>query len=338
MKKIGKPILVTEFGSSLYGTRLPTSDQDFKGIFIPRLEDLLLQKSVRTSYQENTKLDKKAKNTNEDQDMEWVTLHAFIRLCSEGQNLALDLLFTPPELWKSHDPLWTSLLKERPKLLCRKIQAIVGYTKQQAAKYGIKGSRLAAVRHVLEVLKKYPKEAKLNEVDQDKFQAELSGHSQIAFVYCRGPGSLEEKHLEVCNRKVPMHARFKYAVEVFQKIYDEYGHRARQAEINEGLDWKALMHAIRVAEQAKELLKTGFITFPRPEKDLLIEIRKGNLPFDQVAQMIENGLEEIEALSQTSTLPEEIDKEYWDSWLVQVYGEYVCSEMSLKKLPKSQIR
>jgi hypothetical protein len=127
-----------------------------------------------------------------------------------------------------------------------------------------------------------------------------------------------------------MHAKFKYAVEVFQRIYNEYGHRALQAEKNEGVDWKALMHAVRVAEQAKELLETGAITFPRPERELLLKIRQGDIAYDRVAEMIERGLEDIELLRQRSLLPEEVDEKYWDDWLVQVYGEYVSNQLGPK--------
>jgi predicted nucleotidyltransferase len=325
--KIGKRILVTDFGSTVYGTRVPSSDRDLKGLFIPTYEDILLQRAGYTSFQEDTKKDKRAKNTSEDLDMEWFTLQAFIRLCSEGQSLALDLLFTPDQFWKDYDPLWTHLVLNRSRLLCKKVTAIVGYCRQQAAKYGIKGSRLAAVKHVLQILKEYPSDLELNEVDLEQLKLQLGSNKHISFVYCRGPDSREELHLEVCNRKVPMHARFKYATEVFQRIYNEYGHRALLAEKNEGVDWKALMHAVRVAKQAKELLSTGVITFPRPEKELLLDIRQGRIPYHQAADLIEKGLEDVEALTRESQLPEEIDKCFWDSWLVQVYGEYVSNKL-----------
>lgn len=327
---IGKALLVTEFGSTIYGTRVPSSDQDFKGIFIPRHEDILLQRVVHTSFQEVTKKDKSAKNTCEDQDLEWITLQALIRLCSEGQSLAFDILFAPKQFWREYDPIWESLLLERTRLLCKKITAIAGYCRQQAAKYGIKGSRLASVRHALNVLSKYPSDSKLSEAPLDELKSEFRSEKHISFVNCRGPRSNEELHLEVCNRKVPIHAKFKYAIEVFQRIYNEYGHRALQAEKNEGIDWKALMHAVRVAEQAKELLETGFITFPRPERELLLKIRKGEVAYDRVAEMIEYGLDDIERLRQNSTLPEEVDLEYWDNRLVQIYSEYVINQIGSK--------
>jgi hypothetical protein len=163
----------------------------------------------------------------------------------------------------------------------------------------------------------------MNEVDLDQLKAEIGSVKHIAFVNCRGPLSSEELHLEVCNRKVPIHARFKFATEVFQRIYDQYGHRALQAEKNEGVDWKALMHAIRVTEEAKELLRTGNVTFPRPEREFLVRIRKGEVPYQEVAESIEMGIEEIEFLQQSSLLAESIDLDYWESWITKAYGEYV---------------
>lgn len=68
--------------------------------------------------------------------------------------------------------------------------------------------------------------------------------------------------LEVCNRKVQEHATLKEAHAMFKRIFDEYGQRALLAEKNEGVDWKAMMHATRVCHEAKELLLDHRITYP----------------------------------------------------------------------------
>jgi predicted nucleotidyltransferase len=321
--RIGKKLLLTEFGSSVYGTRTPTSDHDYKGIFVPHFEDILLQKVSKTSFQENTRTNLAARNSPTDSDLEWITLQAFIRLCSEGQSMAIDILFTPKSFWKEHSTEWEFIQQNRAKLLSQKISAIVGYCQQQAAKYGIKGSRLAAVRHALDVLKGYPQETKLNEVDLKKLKTDLGENKHISFVDSKTPAGIEEQHLEVCNRKVPIHANFKYALHVFGRIYEQYGERARQAEANEGVDWKALMHAVRVSEEAKELLTSRTVTFPRPERTLLLQIRNGELPYDEVAEKIEQGLQEVEDLQEISTLPKEMDMVFWEAWMIDVYGKHI---------------
>jgi putative nucleotidyltransferase with HDIG domain len=329
--RIGRKIFVTEIGSSIYGTRVPTSDRDFKGIFLPHYEDILLQRAGQTAIQDNSKKDPRARNTCADRDMEWISLHAFLRLCAEGQSMVLDMLFTPPHFWVAHDPLWSALLQERQKLLCKKITAIVGYCRQQAARYGIKGARLAAVRQVVQVLQRYPGQVKLNEVDFADFSADLGTSPHISFVFCRGPRDSEELHLQVCNRKVSMNARCSYALGIFKKIYDQYGERSRLAEAHEGVDWKALMHAIRVSAEAKELLTTGSISFPRPEREFLLSIRRGEIEYAAVVSLLETSLAEIEELRLTSSLPEEVDKAYWDQWLVRVYADWVDEQAAISR-------
>src|SRR4029077_8621342 len=43
-----------------------------------------------------------------------------------------------------------------------------------------------------------------------------------------------------------------------------------------GYDIKAAMHVIRLLNEGIELMRSGTITLPRPEKELLITIRTGN--------------------------------------------------------------
>ena len=80
---------------------------------------------------------------------------------------------------------------------------------------------------------------------------------------------------EVCGKKCMLTASIKHAREVIQNLLEGYGQRARAAERNEGVDWKALSHAVRVAHEAIELFDTGRITFPRPEAPHLLAIKQG---------------------------------------------------------------
>ena len=44
--KHGKLLLLTKSGSQLYGTNTPNSDTDYKGVYLPSKESLILQKTV----------------------------------------------------------------------------------------------------------------------------------------------------------------------------------------------------------------------------------------------------------------------------------------------------
>lgn len=318
-------ILLTEFGSCLYGTQVPNSDKDYRGIYLPNYSQILLGNAPKT-YKYNTKKDNTTKNTDKDIDKEVYSLQKYFNLLLEGQTVSLDILFSPEHHHFHTTDIWKVIKAYKHLFLHSGTSSFAGYCKTQANKYGIKGSRIAAVRKVLEWLSDKNDKSILMEQIPDILPPCLAGDEFISIVMCKAPNGSEEPHLEVCNRKVPFHAKIKYTRDVFQRIFDEYGKRSLQAEKNEGCDWKALMHAVRVCEEAKELLLTGNITFPRPEKELLLKIRKKELPYKEVASIIENGLEELTKLQEYSILPKQPKTEEVYELLEDIYANVVFNE------------
>lgn len=322
-----RPIIVTQFGSHVYGTNIPTSDHDYKGVFIPTARDIVLQRAPRQILT-NTKSDQTKRNTADDVDRENFSLHQYFKLLIEGQTPALDLLFTPEKWWVHGGgdiSEWMAIRRfAMNNLLHRGTAAFVGYTQQQAAKYGIKGSRVAAVRAFLEEIRvRTTGSEKLYEI-WPRLKAWAPGREHVEFVIIKNPAGVEEEYLSICNRKVNGHVTVKYANEIFTRIFEEWGERAKQAESNEGVDWKALMHAVRVAGEAEELLLTGKITFPRPDADFLLKIRTGQLAYKQVAEIIEGGLQKIAAAKEKSILPDEPNRKAADDFVYETYRREVA--------------
>lgn len=79
-----------KFGSHLYGTATSESDVDYKGVFLPSKEDILLG-NIPKNYSFSTKVNG-SKNNPDDIDVELYSLHYFIKLACEGQTVALDML------------------------------------------------------------------------------------------------------------------------------------------------------------------------------------------------------------------------------------------------------
>src|SRR6185369_4023115 len=100
-------------------------------------------------------------------------------------------------------------------------------------------------------------------------------------------------YLSVCDRLIPFTNKVKDALAVLNRLDENYGHRARMAATNEGIDWKALSHAVRVGKEAIELLNTGEIIFPRPDAELLLKIKLGQLAYAEVAELIEQVFEDL---------------------------------------------
>jgi predicted nucleotidyltransferase len=75
-----------------------------------------------------------------------------------------------------------------------------------------------------------------------------------------------------------------------------------------GYDTKAAMHGLRLLYECLELMTHKTITLPRPEKDLLIEIRSGAWTLDRVLAHAKVLAMEVEEAVAASPLPETVDR------------------------------
>lgn len=316
-----------KFGSHLYGTDTPASDLDFKGVYIPEAMDILLQR-VRGSISSKRPKGDGEKNYAGEQDEEVYSLQRYLGLLAEGQTVALDMLFAPAwAMTRPAHPIWLFIQDNRHRLVTRKSTAFIGYCRQQANKYGIKGSRVAASRAALALLnhglEAHGTVARLDAL-AEQIKATTIGAEHMALIDIEVPGRIV-RHWDVCNRKMPFTSSIKTARDIMRRLVDEYGHRALLAEQQEGVDWKALSHAVRVGHQALELLATGNVTFPLPNAVHILRIKKGELPYQQVATEIEDLFAAMEAASAMSPLPAEADEAFIDELVLEAYRSSVTA-------------
>lgn len=150
-------IMICEFGSHLYGTDTPESDTDYKGIFLPTKKEILLQK-VPKSIRADTKTSKKEgeKNTKDDIDIELYSLSYFIELCLKGETVGIDMLHCPDnKLVYKQTGIWDDIRLNRQKFYTNNLKGFVQYSRKQAARYGIKGSRIDTTQQIIKILKRY---------------------------------------------------------------------------------------------------------------------------------------------------------------------------------------
>jgi len=317
------PAVEMVFGSRLYGTATPESDTDIKGVFLPTAEEIVFGRADRTIHA-GTKSDQAAKNSPDDVDRELYSLRKFLGMVLSGQTVAVEMLFAPASAYISAPkPAWKTLVENRGRLISRNTKAFLGYVRRQAAKYGIKGSRVAAAREVVDILSQAPGTQQMTAMRPLLLVASASSeHIKLIEVeaYRDGP---KAEYLEVCDRKFMMSLRCDYVADSMQKIVDTYGQRALAAEKESGIDWKALSHAVRVAFQTHELLTTGELTLPRPEAHLLINIKLGQKKYVDVAKLIEKLATLVESSVPASVLPEEPDTEWAHRFDYEVHSEIV---------------
>jgi len=303
-------IVKMKFGSHLYGTSTPDSDLDYKGVFLPSKEEVLLNRIPKV-YSNSTKKGSEERNTSDDVDMEIYSLHYFLKLACEGQTVALDMLHAPDEMILVKSPAWDAIISNREKFYTKNLKAFIGYARRQAAKYGIKGSRLNAAFQVLELIKLVDPSEKLGACWDN-----LPTGDHCHFVE-RTPQGIRQ--YQVCGKIFQETQAVGYTIPILQRYHDEYGRRAREAAENKGIDWKAISHALRAAYQTRELLKDNTITFPLKNADFLLKVKKGELDYlTEVVPVLESLMDEVETLSTESKLPPKTNRKYWDSFLMIV--------------------
>lgn len=310
-----KILMSSIFGSKLYGTDNEESDTDLIGVFLPFKRDVLLQ---RVSHQYSIKREKKEgeKNTSEDVDIKVFSLYEFIKLACEGQTMALDMLHIPRELLYETSDIWDEIVKNRSKFYTKNLQAFVGYARRQAAKYGVKGSRLDAAKGFYELLLKYKSVGNVYDLKLRDIWNYIEPGEHIYFLENNANGI---EQVQVCGKIFQATSSISYVIPIIEKFYETYGERAKKAAKNEGIDWKAISHAVRAAFELKELLTEHTITFPLKEAKLVKNIKEGMMDYvTEASPLLEGLMDEIEILSAESNLQEKVDREFWDNFVLDV--------------------
>jgi len=325
-----KVLIKAMAGSHLFGTNTPESDKDYKGVFLPTKDEILLgqyKESVSVSTGDND-----SKNSSDDMDIEMYSLKKFFKMLDNGDTAALELLFTPEEFIIEKDPLWDEIIINRDQFLSCRVKAMIGYARQQANKYGIKGSRMGELSNCIEALKEIQKEFEFANPKLkhgwDLINDKLKDYDHVHFIelsMSNGTENTMTPALDILGKKFDYHCSFIYVLEILKKIYKNYGYRARQAKKNNGIDWKALSHAVRVSLQGVELLETGKITLPlkSAHQKVVRDIKMGEIDYKVVGENIEDLLNTLEKASKNSKLPERVDKEFLDGFMIDMHHRVI---------------
>lgn len=86
-----------------------------------------------------------------------------------------------------------------------------------------------------------------------------------------------------------------------------------------GFDTKAAMHGLRLLYECLELMTHKTITLPRPEKDLLIEVRSGEWTLEKVLAHAKKLSADVEMAVSSSPLPERVDRELISKLVAEVH-------------------
>ena len=112
------------------------------------------------------------------------------------------------------------------------------------------------------------------------------------------------------------------------------GKHGQRPELEEkfGYDVKAAMHVIRLLGEGIEYMSTGRITYPRPDKALLIDIRLGKFGKDEIADTAGHMFDDLKDAVAQSPLPEKVDRDKVSALVVETYLRHWGRAKSFKSV------
>ena len=347
IRKGGVIIFEAKMGSHAYGTNIPTSDVDLRGVFIQPLEDVL-----KYGYK-----DQVADKTN---DIVFYELKRFLELVKKNNPNILELLNAPEDCIIHKHPIYDLILEQSRHFVTKRCRhTFAGYAIEQIRKargynkkmnweeasmvrknvldfcYILKGPGTISLN---EWLKTY-NAVHVDEFDQRDFALAKVDHAHDVYALYKMPNRVDgggivkdpETSNDVQLTSIPKavaelsfmgHLTFnKDAYSTHCKRYREY-----QVWLNErnedrfkmnkdhgkNYDSKNMMHTFRLLKMAIEIAETGEINVRRSdeERKKLMKIRHGEYEYDNLIEEAEALIEQLDEKFDASILPDKIYDEF----------------------------
>lgn len=342
-----RTIYVTRHGSHAYGTSLPTSDLDLRGICI----------APREYYLGFAQVFEQAQQSNP--DLTIFELRKFMKLAADCNPNVLELLYTDEEDHLVTSPAFDQLRSVRDRFLSRR-------AKHTFSGYAV--SQLKRINIHYRWLKNPPKAAPVR-TDFGLPERTLIPADQIAAAMSAVTKKLDEwswqemEGLDDATRQAVKDEFARRLVEITQWHWSEveektwrsaanaigldtnfielldkerqYGARMKEwqsfqtwqktrnparAALEErfGYDTKHGMHLVRLMRMCREILEGRGVIVRRPDAAELLEIRAGAWTYERLIEWAQHQDDELEALAKTSPLPRSVDRHALDRLCAQL--------------------
>lgn len=330
-------------GSQAYGTSIPTSDIDYKGIFACEYQDLL-----GFNYKEQIEVSK---------DETIYEIKRFLQLAQSANPTMLELLYTPLDCVVHASKAATKLLFHREMFLTTACaNSFGGYAIAQIKKAGGLNKKMNYEKSRIE--RKTPldfcytlatdvyTEPLLSLLDKNDISQEncalvkldhfpncyaLYHHYDNGYDFSGliGPDSNEIRTCSVPNHLSPiaiLHFN-KDGYSMHCKDYKEYQtwletrntqRYVGTVEHGQQIDGKNLMHCRRLLDMAIEIATEGTINVRRPNAAELLKIRRGEVRLDELIEKAEEDIANLDSLFAKSGLPKEVDKTKVNDLLLEI--------------------
>jgi predicted nucleotidyltransferase len=326
-----RTIFLTVHGSHAYGTNMPESDVDLKGVAVAPREFYL---GFLRSFEQS--------ETKEPIDATIFGIRKFFKLASDGNPNIIEILFTDQADWLTNRPaLWGPVYAARHLFLSQLVRkTFLGYAFGQLdrirthrawllnppkkwperADFGLSNTEGTIRKHDLNVLNSQIKRKADSISGKGHSKAVLETHeAELVTNAIEAAGlSLSLVETVLAERR---YAAARQNWESYLNWQKNRNPKRAALEAKFGYDTKHAMHLVRLLRMAKEILRDGQVIVKRPDAAELLRVRAGDWTFDQLMEYARNAELDLEIAAANSPLPEEPDRQALDNLLVGIMSE-----------------
>ncbi|MDF7811813.1 nucleotidyltransferase domain-containing protein [Hymenobacter sp. YC55] len=330
-------------GSRAYGTNLPHSDTDLKGVFILPEEEFYGLEYV-------------PQVANATNDEVFYELRRFVELLLKNNPTVLELLGTPPDCVVYRHPLFEAFRAEDfLSKLCRQSfaeYAIAQIRKAKGLNKKINHPEPPSRKSVLDFCYvtvgagAQPVQQWLTRQGLSAAQCGLANVPHLTDLYAvfidedpdggygyrglvRDPATSQDVLLSAVPKGEEPVAYLSFnrnGYSTYCRVFREYHEwvAKRNAERYENTvqhgknyDAKNMLHVFRLLRMAEEIALNSQLQVRRPDREFLLAIRRGEFEYEELVQQAETLVKRVEAAFAASSLPEAPDKAATELLLVQ---------------------
>jgi len=276
-------------------------------------------------------------------DTENFSLKKFALLLGQQQTNAIEMLFTPEQFILETSPAWEELRANKQRLVSKNIMPFVGYAKQQARVYSEKGNALNMLNFLNNDLKRWRSYHSVTSLTKASEYTD-GNHSSVELPkLCKLYPELISRgekvniagdtvdYYQILDKQFECLVTFDEWCDRIKHMISRYGERAIAAAKDGAFDRKAMYHAIRIIDEAVELLETGELIFPRSNATLLKGIRFDEaITFEEAQDVLMNAYNYLmETALPNSTLQDNIDRDFLNTWYKSAQANYIKKELNI---------
>jgi predicted nucleotidyltransferase len=329
-------------GSRLYGTSTETSDYDFRGVVIPSKEYFFgFAKKVEQI------IDSKDGN-----DRVLWELRKFFSLALDCNPSIIEILFVTEDRWIQSSDIWKQIISHRDWFVSKKARwTFSGYAISQLKRikrhrswllnppakmpergdFGLPSDRALVSKDQIGafnvLLSLYMEYVKSNHPLKDQIDEMMETKDFIGLVQSVG-NRIDHDILRtltpIGDNLLLALSKEKAYIQTYRE-WEQYKNwekerNADRAELERKFfyDCKHASHLYRLVTEGEELLRTGFITLPRPDREILVDIRNGKFTYDQMMELVGDIDSRFNALYDSSSLPRSADVNKVDEMCVDI--------------------